>query len=232
MLNIVTTNSEELESSLYNLQLIFLIDVSGSMQTVDVDPEGKGVNGMLGPCWTRYDNMVKLLKNMVNDMFMYDKDKNIPCFFFNHQVHEESFTDPNMLLATVRMHKPTGTTALAEAFQASLKCLNDLDNFLYIVFTDGAPDNTQNVEEFIYKNIYTKDPSGNRINILFVRFGDDRGAIQFLQYLDDHPTFGNNVDAKSDNAAYLLGPKLLILNGLYEHVEKLPEWQKKLAQVP
>jgi hypothetical protein len=59
----VESGLDNRESELYNLQLVFLIDVSGSMEEKDVDPEGVGVDGLLGRGkWTRYDNMVKILK--------------------------------------------------------------------------------------------------------------------------------------------------------------------------
>jgi hypothetical protein len=51
---------------------------------------------------------------------------------------------------------------------------------------------------------------------------DDLGAVKFLQDQYDHPVYGGNVDHKSDNAAYVLGPKLLVLNALYEEIEKNP----------
>lgn len=58
----VESGLDDRESELYNLQLVFLIDVSGSMEEADKDPEGKGRDGMFGQGrWTRYDNMVKIM---------------------------------------------------------------------------------------------------------------------------------------------------------------------------
>lgn len=220
------------ESELYNLQLIFLIDISGSMQEDDVDPEGTGKDGLLGRGrWTRYDNMVKILRNMIGELIKFDKDHQIPCYFFNNRVQRVVLSDPNLLIAQVRSHTPGGSTALHLAFHEALQELNDVENFLFIVFTDGVPDNHAMVSSLIQNEIYVRDPSGNRINILFLRFGDDPGAIKFLQDQDDHPVYGGNVDHKSDNAAYLLGPKLLVLNALYEAIEKDPRWADRLSQM-
>lgn len=229
----VESNMDNKESVLFNLQLIFLIDISGSMEEIDVDPEGVGKDGLLGRGkWTRYDNMVKILKAMTSDLLKFDKDGKLPCYFFNNQVHRVEFTDPNLLIAQVRQYRPANSTALHLAFRESLRELNDVDNFLYIVFTDGVPDDSNAVANFISGEIHRRDPKGDRLNILFVRFGDNAGAIQFLKDQDDHPVYGGNVDTKSDNAAYLLGPKLLVLNAIYEELEKSEKWQKILATVP
>jgi hypothetical protein len=230
--NLEATTPSDMGSALHNLQLIFLLDISGSMAEQDTDPEGKGKKGLLGPYWTRFDNMVKLLKNSVSQLIQYDKDHQIPCYFFNDKIKEEVFSDPNKIIATLRSYKPGGSTNLAGALEAAASRLNDLDNYLLIVFTDGVPDDVQAVYNVIHQSVYTADPSGNRINVLFVRFGDDPGAIRFLQDIDDHALLGGSVDTKSDNAAYLMGPELLVLNGVFEHVEKIPEWAAKLAQVP
>lgn len=223
-MNYVKSNMDSKESVLFNLQLIFLVDTSASMGINDVDPDGVGKDGLLGRGqWTRFDNMVKLLKAMTTDLLKFDKDGKLPCYFFNSTVERQEFTDPNMLVAQVRTMRPGGSTAMHLAFRESLRELNDIDNFLYIVFTDGEPDDQKAVSQFIETEIYAKDKGGDRINILFVRFGDDAKAMAYLQEQDDHPIYGDNVDTKSDNAAYVLGPKLLVLNAIYEELEKDPD---------
>lgn len=135
-----------------------------------------------------------------------------------------------VLIAQARQRRPGGSTALHLALNESLRELNDVDNFLYIVFTDGVPDDPAAISKFNSQEIYGRDPKGDRINILYLRFGDDPGAIKFLQDEDDHRVYGGNVDVKSDNAAYLLGPKLLVLNAIYEKIENDPAWKARLAQ--
>ena len=228
--NFVMSGLDRNESDLYNLQLVFLIDISGSMEAEDVDPEGTGKTGLLGRKWTRFDNMVKILRNMSKDLFQYDKDKKLPCYFFNGEVKRFEITDPNLLVAQVRQFRPTGSTALHLALKQAIDTeLNDVENFLFIVFTDGEPDNPRAVEDIIQREIHARDRSGDRINLLFLRFGDHPDAMRFLQAQDDHPVHGMNVDHKSDNAAYVLGPKLLVLNALYEKIENDPAWIAKLA---
>ena len=231
--HIAATQSTDLEATLHDLQLVFLVDISRSMAEKDVDPEGKSTRGMLGPFWTRYDTMIKLLKSIMAEMFMYDKDGRIPVYFFNKKVYPETFTDPNRLVATARTYRPKGPTRLGHALRrAARENIDATSNTLFIVFTDGAPDNLSEVEAFLTNKIHKRDPEGTRLNVLFVRFGADEGAVQFLQDLDDHPTFGGNVDTKSANAAFFLGPKLLILNGIYEHLEKQPFYKDELDKRP
>jgi hypothetical protein len=220
------------ESVLYNLQLVFLIDISGSMQESDVDPDGVGTDGLLGRGrWTRYDNMVKIMKSMTNDLLKFDKDKRLPCYFFNNQVKRVELQDPNMVIAQIRTMKPEGTTALHLAIQEACKNeLNDVDNFLFIVFTDGVPDDPAAAASVIQNEIHRRDPKGDCLNILFVRFGDDPGAVKFLQDQDNHEVYGASVDTKSDNACFLLGPKLLVLNAIYEKIENDPAWASRLAK--
>ncbi len=229
--NFIKSGLDNRESELYNLQLVFLIDISGSMGEEDQDPEGTGRDGLLGRGrWTRYDNMVKILRNMAAELIKFDKDRKLPCYFFNDHVLRVEITDPNLLIAQVRRSLPSGGTALHLAWREALQELNDVENFLFIVFTDGVPNDPGAVSSFIHSEIYRRDPKGDRINMLFLRFGDDPGAMQFLQDQDDHPVYGESVDHKSDNAAYVLGPKLLVLNPLYEEIEKKPEWIPVLAQ--
>ncbi len=227
--NFVRSGLDRKETDLLNLQLVFLIDISGSMEETDVDPEGVGKDGLLGRGkWTRFDNMVKILRNMTSELLKFDKDGKLPCFFFNNAVSKIEITDPNVLIAQVRRYKPGGSTAMHLALYEAIQEVNDIDNYLFVVFTDGVPDDTNAVSRFLQNEIHRRDPKGDRLNVLFLRFGDDSGAIKFLEDMDDHSVFGENVDTKSDNAAFVLGPKLLVLNAIYEEIEKKPEWQSVL----
>ena len=98
---------------------------------------------------------------------------------------------------------------------------NDLENVLFIVLTDGEPISGQHdrIKQLIQQRLTRSDPKGNRLNMLFIRFGDDQGAIRFLRDLDDCQEISQTVDTKSDNAMYQMGPKNLILNAIHEHLD-------------
>lgn len=126
------------------------------MAEIDRDPENIGVDGLLGKGkWTRYDNMVKILRNMAKDLIGFDKNHSIPCYFFNSNVTRVDITDHNLLVAQVKKLQPGGSTALHLALQQAVNDqLNDNENFLFIVFTDGIPDNGQAVDQIIHNNIH------------------------------------------------------------------------------
>lgn len=68
---------------LSHLELIFLVDISGSMETADVDPECVGVDELLGKAkWTRHDNLVKIMKAMTGDSLRFDQNGTLPVYFF------------------------------------------------------------------------------------------------------------------------------------------------------
>ena len=222
------------ESAFIGLKLVFLIDISGSMQEEDVDPEGVSRDGVYGRGkWTRYDNMAKLLRNMVGQMFEINSESSIPLYFFNNTVKRLDVNSPRQLMDNISSHLPNGSTAMHLALeQATKNHVNEKDKVLFIIFTDGAPDDAPAVSRIIGRNIYARDPEGNRLNLLFVRFGDDQAAMQFLEDQDNNPTYGDSVDHKSDNAAYALGVKLLIYNALFETVENDSEWSATLSKLP
>eukprot|EP00906_Rhabdomonas_costata_P011856 RCo016860 len=217
-------HSANYEDSLRNLQLVILVDHSGSMRIPDEDGAGLGrTRGILGEGWTRWDNCVQAAKYLADSLMEYDKDKTLPIIFFGYHASEVVLTDTGEFLTAVKQHAPTReTTNLLEALTLGFdRHINRQDNVLFIVLTDGAPDAGQEpqIKKLIQKRLARADPKGTRLNVLFIRFGDDPGAIRFLQDLDDCREVGQNVDTKSDNAMYAMGPKNLIVNAIHEHLD-------------
>ena len=234
-LNLVKSGMDDREKILYNLQLVFLVDTSGSMREADQDPLGQGTQGLLGNYWCRYDNTVKVIKLMINEIFKFDKDGKLPLYFFNNDVKKEIVSSPDEVIMKCRRNLPTdGSTNLYTALEHAFSEINDIDNILFVVFTDGCPNKGQEITipKLIHDKVVKRDPTGDRLNMLFVRMGDDPGAIEFLRDLDDDPSIGGWVDTKSDNACFALGPKLLLLNAIFEELEKLPVWSLELQKYP
>ncbi|KAG2374351.1 hypothetical protein C9374_010921 [Naegleria lovaniensis] len=219
-------HSYKMEDALQGLQLVLLVDKSGSMKTVDEDATGQGrTNGMIKQNeWTRYDNVFQVAKYLAESVFEYDANGSVPIFFFDNNVVEEEATSIGQMLVKFRNHKPqNGSTNMLEALRMAFdRHLNNRENILFIVFTDGCPNAGQEIKilDLIHKKVVKSDPTGNRVNILFIRHGDDQGAIEFLQYLDDCQLIGENVDTKSDNAIFAMGPKNVILNAIFEHLDE------------
>eukprot|EP00386_Alphamonas_edax_P011707 GDKI01036888.1.p3 GENE.GDKI01036888.1~~GDKI01036888.1.p3 ORF type:complete len:146 (-),score=41.57 GDKI01036888.1:227-664(-) len=120
------------------------------------------------------------------------------------------------------MCRPRGSTnlfaALDHAFNHHIPA-DRATKVLFIVLTDGQPDDESSVKRIIEQKVSRVDPKGEWLNILFIRIGDAPGAIRFLEDLDDCREIGGNVDVKSDNQVYEMGPQNLILNAIFEHLE-------------
>ncbi len=212
----------EMEAKLGQLQLVLLIDCSGSMTTADQDGFGLNRTAGLQGKWTRWDNCFQTVKCLAESMFEYDKDGKIPTIFFSKGAEEFVFSSVDELYDTFKSKVPRQTTNLLAACEVAFsKYINENDNTLFIVLTDGAPNEGQEpkIKELIKNTVCKADPKGERINILVVRHGDDAGAKRFLQDLDDSADIGKNVDTKSDDAVNVMGPKNLILNAIYEHLD-------------
>ena len=216
--------SRNYEASLCDLQLVLIIDHSGSMRAPDIDGTGAGKsNGMISHGqWTRWDNVFQAAKYLVDSLFEYDKDGKIPVVFFGDESEEIIASSIPQLLDLFKTRRPTEEcTNLLSAVNLAFARHVTGENTLFICFTDGCPNRGQepHIKSTIQHFLSSDDPSGERLNILFLRVGDDPGAIAFLQDLDDCPEIRNNCDTKPDNAIYVMGPKNLILNAIHEHLD-------------
>ena len=218
--------SREYEDSLRDLQLVLIIDRSGSMRAPDEDGTGAGKSsGMIARGqWTRWDNVFQAAKYLVDSLFQYDKDGKIPVVFFGDESEEVIATSVDQLLDSFKSRRPTNEcTNLLSALNLAFARHVTGESTLFICFTDGCPNRGQepHIKSTIHHFLATNDPPGERLNILFLRVGDDPGAIAFLRDLDDCQEIGNNCDTKSDNAMYAMGPKNLILNAIHEHLDAM-----------
>ena len=146
-------------------------------------------------------------------------------YLFSSEVKHLQARSRNDLIEKLHSRSPGGTTnllgALEYAFREELPTYSHDEGILFIVMTDGEPDSGQapRIQRLIRDKLPPLDPSGDRLNVLFIRFGDDPSAIKFLQNLDDCREIGAWVDTKSDNAVYEMGPDNLIANAIYEHLD-------------
>jgi len=219
--------SRNYEDSLRDLQLVLLIDRSGSMRIEDEDGSGRyQTNGMMfSGKWTRWDNTLQIVWYMAECLFSYDKDGLVPVIFFADEAVQTQVRNAYELYEEFLKNRPADqTTNLLAALRMAFFNHITNDHTLFVVVTDGCPNSGQEakIKDLIYEYLCKQDPSGNRLNILFIRIGDDSSAIKFLQEMDDCVKIGENVDTKTDNETFQMGPKALILNAIFEHLESQP----------
>lgn len=84
--------------------------------------------------------------------------------------------------------RPHGTTNLGKALEAAFaKKLSTTKKAIIVCITDGTPDSRSAVESAIV-NVTRKIEDATQINLLFVQIGNDSGAAQFLDHLDNSLT--------------------------------------------
>ena len=190
------------------------------------DEDGAGLGrtrGILGKGWMRWDNCIQTVMYLSEALLEYDKDRSLPLIFFGYHAVELVATNKDEFFAVVKEHAPTQeTTNMLEALTLAFdRHVNEEENVLFVVLTDGAPNAGQEpeIKRLIFDRLTKADHEGKRLNSLFLRFGDDPAAINFLKDMDDCEEIGDNVDTKSDNAMYAMGPKNLIVNAIHEHLD-------------
>lgn len=232
VLPMVEERPNEVRDLMTQMQIVLIIDRSGSQANLDVHPADKAQNlaisnrtGMLTtsgtPYWSQWDNTLLAAKYLSEAMFKYDKDGEIPVIFFDDRVSEVLVHNTYELMNSFNNNKPRGTTNLLAALEFGFKKYIDRQNTLFIVITDGQPDSGQegHIENLIYTKMTKDDTAGDRFNVLFLRIGDDQGAKDFLEKMDNCTRIGNNVDTKEDDDLYKHGPDNLILNSITEHLD-------------
>lgn len=173
--------------------------------------------------WTRWDNVVQLVGYLSEALFMCDADGEIPVYLFDNHTKHSVASSRATLLRMLASTSPGGGTDLGVALKRAFSDLSsqmDHQTMLFIVVTDGETEQSS-VMSAIRTNLPRRDPTGNRLNVLFLRVGDDPAAARFLKTLDDCREIGDWVDTKSDNAAYKLGPFNLFANAIYEHLDRV-----------
>ncbi len=222
------------DNFLEGLQLVLILDSSKSMREQDADASGlgraaSGLGRVQKGSWTRWDNACEIVSFLAETIFAVDDDNEVPVVVFGKEKYKRHvLKNMDQLQKLLDVTSPAKTEtfehgslakALERAFHADT--WNRADRTLFVVFTDGRFDDKERlcIKNVIRGTVCESDPEGERHKILMVRHGDDSGAIQFLTDLDNCRETGNNVDHKSDNAVFALGPKNLLMNAFLEHMD-------------
>lgn len=171
-----TVNMTATSINLANLELIVLLDQSGSMGSNYDTPSKK----------SRWDHANETIAAVVADVGKHDDD-GITIIPFNasykvlDNVRVESFNEQ------LKAIKPGGGTSLAGPLKAALeraeKVWKEKQGFI-LVLTDGEPSDRAEVAKVIIAAA-NKMERDEQCAILFARVGQDSEAKKFLESLDD-----------------------------------------------
>jgi len=161
--------------NLANLDVTVLVDQSGSMDTTDC-PNGK----------SRWEYSKETAQGIVSGLAKFDDD-GIDLIFFNRSMTVYEKVKDGSFLDVWNKQRPGGGTELANAIKKALALSGARmgeKNQLIICFTDGMPDDQNNVAQAIIDFSKTMERDA-QVAILFARVGQDGTAKKFLEFLDD-----------------------------------------------
>jgi Mg-chelatase subunit ChlD len=164
--------NEAVQPSLTEFDYIVVVDKSGSMGEKDM--KGR----------SRWDYMQESVVAFARELEAIDSDGIGLILFSGNGIVTKDGVGADAVKEAFASNKPGGSTPLAEALEEALKLAGKSDKKDYIlVFTDGVPDNAQQVKDLITKkaNAQTNDDD---CTIQFVQVGYDKGATEYLKDLD------------------------------------------------
>jgi Mg-chelatase subunit ChlD len=175
-------------AKLSEYDFIVAVDASGSMGTDDM-PGGR----------SRWQAMQESVALFVQDISKFDSDGIDLVIFGGSNITTHQGVTPAKLGEVFATRRPMGSTPLAEALTASLKCAGKSDKKDFVlVITDGVPDDQKAAAQVII-NAANGSPNDDALTFLFVQIGRDAGAGAYLKKLDDDLTGAkfDIVDAKT-----------------------------------
>ena len=234
-------NDEERLAGLSAREIFILVDRSGSMNAPDDDPTGSKQRR-----WTRWDSARVASESIAELALSLDRDGKVDIMLWDGDQYSRlnskysSMNQVGQISNLFRDNPPSrGSTPLAEALEEMYRShlqslLQRSEPFTVVILTDGAPNDPVKV-----KNFFKKVVNDNRLEqkgretlaaFSFVRMGDDPGAINFLNDLDDNlinqiDIGVDIVDAKEDNFLFGtgsfarkegVGPFALFWDALYD----------------
>lgn len=235
-------NDKERIAGLSAREVFILVDRSGSMNAKDDNPTGRST----GSQWTRWDSAKVAAESIAELSLSLDQDGTVDIMLWDGdrygalQSQYETMTNVSDISGFFERNLPQrGSTPLAEALEdVYTKHLSSLlsksEPFTCIILTDGQPNDPGKVKQLFKRMIKENrlEQSGRETlaAFSFVRMGDDPGAMNFLQDLDDNLIQQLNVnvdivDTKEDNFLFGtgsysgkegVGPFALFWDALYD----------------
>ncbi len=166
---------EETDEVLKSLHIAIALDKSGSMGEPSVRMKGK----------TKWQELEETVTAVAREAVAAGATGGLTLIFFSNTAHVKTAVSPEDVKNVFHEFKPGGSTNLAAALEEIENIARaSQENVLGIVYTDGMADDQNAV-------ITAMNKAGNefgrpRIGFCIVQVGDDQGATEFLQFIDDN----------------------------------------------
>lgn len=158
--------------NLANYDFVICIDQSYSMEATDC-PGGI----------TRWKQAHKWSKGLAHACAHYDKD-GIDVVLFGSHINTYDGVKASTVDQIFRENAPNGSTPTTEALAKALSFKKSNKPMIILILTDGQPNNRNSLTNLIIKTTQNINHR-SEIGISFLQVGNDSGAKQFLQMLDD-----------------------------------------------
>lgn len=182
----------QLVQLLTGVQIIVAVDCSGSMG---------GHCGIPGDYRTRSQYVSDYLGLFIRQILDIDTD-GIEMIFFGNYLEEYKVTSENYPDILHKCLENMGGTNTAAVIRRMFELKSpQATKTIGIIITDGSPNSEADCfaqVDWISRSV----KNTTEFNINFLRIGEDRGAIQFLQALDNYHTDGDNVFDVIDTAHF------------------------------
>ncbi len=153
---------------------ILLVDKSGSMGSPSTKLEGR----------TRWQEAQEFTEQFARFAETVDDD-GITLIKFNSNATVWDGVKADKVHDLFTSGSPGGSTNLSAALDAAFaKKFGSSKKAIVVVVTDGAPDSQSAVEKSIIAAT-GKVENASQLNVLFVQIGEDQGAADFLDHLDN-----------------------------------------------
>lgn len=161
------------EDQLRAIDFIVLVDHSGSMGETSQRIDGTRLEEVREDCVA----VARLAQN-------YDDD-GITLIGFSSGVNVKDGVKADSVVNLFREFPPRGSTNLTDALDAAVKKARSSNkNCIVLVYTDGEPNDQRGVIKVI--SDAARSMGRPKIGFTFIQVGDDEGATEFLDTLNNH----------------------------------------------
>jgi Mg-chelatase subunit ChlD len=166
---------EEADAVLKGLHIAIALDKSGSMGEPSFRMSGK----------SKWEELEETVTAVAREAVAAGCLGGLTLIFFSSTVHVKPGVTPDEVKSVFHEFRPGGSTNLAAALEEiATIASHSKDDVLGIVYTDGMADDKNAVVSVMDKA--GKDSGRPHIGFCIIQVGNDQGAKEFLEYVDDN----------------------------------------------